>query len=1405
MKILNLVCQKTAAVASGLMLVLFWPSYAWALPTPDSLIISLQILPAIFAVFTAFIVAIGLRFRSWLEKTGDPIKFLMRLTVVLTVAIIIAVLSLVVSIGNNKEAIKIGNAAQYFRSDPQLDQLEFSAQDQQQLWYASGLVTDVKLQDLEKIVSQNNELVLVSTSRTRYFHDSAIPTLRIGDAWVGATHLPHGEFSRYLEDLIASDPSIANRSLVVFFWASYSYRAPFHESEELRNTLKKFKQVFAVEAFERSEIVQFMNQSAIFQLSVEAPNGELRKAEEVYGVIKYQVRRDTMAFDERQVAFPKMMELLSPLEMVDVLDRPEVEVILPFNSSYRSRRLQEYYSYRYYAQIPSERLHLLDFNSPNLSEQIEQMAEVLRGKPYVIIGMAKHDWIYMGLDLPYTAWRQYGRETKKDFQYLGASIEAARVAAIISGKNTLVNEIVRKAFRAYELVVAAVPPLGQFSMGVLILMAGIMLRLLLLPMGYIEAHSRFLRGDIKAFGEYRKKVDPSYRFVGALESTIAEQFGCRKSLEIVGGLLSLMLVLPFYGLFVAATPYILKYDSSFLWLSNITNPSWSMALLLNIVILTKIVIGRMGKYPTPFTRRDLGLIPLFALFQILLAQIPATILIYAIGVIGLQTLVEIFVRLKTWGVIAKSMLQQPTTVFETNNHAVNLKAAAVQPLASCWTRQDIGNKARRLGRLSNYQTKLFAVPGGVVLPAASLFAEGESILSLWPDRKPAVHWAVRSCGLAEDGDLSSMAGRYETRLGIAEDGLDSAFREVAASFGGNEDAEGNAIIIQEMVDADISGVLFTVSPENSGLSLGEYGPGLAEELVSGQMAPTQFTVGRYSGEVTLEATSDLEFGIEKLDLSKLFQQLFVAGRLIEDLFGAPQDIEWAYDGSNDQLYIIQSRDITATLYDLDVSAEQQKALLQASEGSVPARKAQWSRGALAEVVSQPSPFASTLLSRLYAGQGALGVAMRNMGYNYSVTQSSTLNELFGELFERNQQGWKSFSVRNLWWNQRLQKSLASPSGASLVESIERRLIEAEKEVEAEISSSGRVEDKVEDDISVSLSYVMDLVSRFSSDIYPLGFEATTLTGLLMDSGSAGADETDSAASTSLRTRTAELYRDMSRVKSGELAEEAFVKRWGHRGPSEYDLAKPTYGEDISLIVGGPTEISSPSVADDSENQESLAALSLTQRLIHAKENAKDLSLRFLHSVLKPALLQLEEKLSVSSGFVHFATLEELERLASNPDSENVKNFSAQVEERRLRWEKMQAIDLGEQVSLYSLEKLEPGLEETTVTATSGLKGKMISAVREFKGPLVIIDEYDKSEIDALEPGFIVLTRNLTPDLVSLFGRAVGCISEKGGMLSHAAIVGRELDFPILTGIAIGNPQLQANRVVHVLKDGTISV
>ena len=80
--------------------------------------------------------------------------------------------------------------------------------------------------------------------------------------------------------------------------------------------------------------------------------------------------------------------------------------------------------------------------------------------------------------------------------------------------------------------------------------------------------------------------------------------------------------------------------------------------------------------------------------------------------------------------------------------------------------------------------------------------------------------AVRSSASNEDGHQFSFAGQYETVLNVGPDGLIAAIRQCWSSlnanpeYGDKSDRDGMAVVIQPMVDATVSGVMFTMNPMN---------------------------------------------------------------------------------------------------------------------------------------------------------------------------------------------------------------------------------------------------------------------------------------------------------------------------------------------------------------------------------------------------------------------------------------------------------------------------------------------------------------------------------------------------------------------------------------------------------------
>jgi pyruvate,water dikinase len=178
--------------------------------------------------------------------------------------------------------------------------------------------------------------------------------------------------------------------------------------------------------------------------------------------------------------------------------------------------------------------------------------------------------------------------------------------------------------------------------------------------------------------------------------------------------------------------------------------------------------------------------------------------------------------------------------------------------------------------------------------------------------------AVRSSACAEDSDGASYAGQQETFLNT--DGLDAVLRNVVECWlsffteravfyrrnkGSLEDV-AMAVVVQQMIDSQKSGVLFTVDPVHGRKDrmVVEAALGLGEAVVSGEHTPDTYTLSR-EGVVKRSKVVDAERVLTDEDCVALARM----GGMLAELHGGPQDIEWAFDAAGD-LYLLQSRPIT---------------------------------------------------------------------------------------------------------------------------------------------------------------------------------------------------------------------------------------------------------------------------------------------------------------------------------------------------------------------------------------------------------------------------------------------------------------------------------------------------------------
>lgn len=236
------------------------------------------------------------------------------------------------------------------------------------------------------------------------------------------------------------------------------------------------------------------------------------------------------------------------------------------------------------------------------------------------------------------------------------------------------------------------------------------------------------------------------------------------------------------------------------------------------------------------------------------------------------------------------------------------------------------------------------------LPQNMFLKINEKIINL-----PDGYYAVRSSAVAEDLADASFAGQLDSFLNIKKEDVLEKIIDCWASYWndravkyrhdssiGHLDTElaaaGIAVIVQKMVNADVSGVTFTANPvDGSDDVVIESTWGLGEAIVSGIVTPDIFVLNRdgniiekniktkkkgyflKNGENTLiNINKEIR---DKSSLNKeILNKLLETGIELEEFFGLSQDIEWALeceknDLNNDktktpQIYILQSRPVT---------------------------------------------------------------------------------------------------------------------------------------------------------------------------------------------------------------------------------------------------------------------------------------------------------------------------------------------------------------------------------------------------------------------------------------------------------------------------------------------------------------
>lgn len=722
----------------------------------------------------------------------------------------------------------------------------------------------------------------------------------------------------------------------------------------------------------------------------------------------------------------------------------------------------------------------------------------------------------------------------------------------------------------------------------------------------------------------------------------------------------------------------------------------------------------------------------------------------------------------------------------------------VVPLEHTEELATVGNKALRLSMLKNAG---LPVPDGVVLRSDAIAEYRDMSLSqktayaqrIW-QLSGEQTCAVRSSASNEDGDEQSFAGVFESELNVTGATMQSALDNVVASFGSERaasydrdanDVNDANVLIQHMVPADYAGVLFTQDPAAPGMTMVEWVRGCGEDLVSGRVTPISLRYGRYSNVL---ATKDAD---TSLDL----EPLLALGRKIEDIFGCPQDIEWAYHKG--QFLIVQSRDITT--FSRGSAAER----LRLSEWAGTLERFRHAapdqiileQDEMSEVLPRPTPLSFSLMAEIWGPGGSVDLACRALAVPYGLPegQDGHLVNLFGKTYVDT--GLKDSMTLKLTEAKAKQLRRAAPPAIvkfrdETIPDIEDRLT-LWRAVNYAALPAARIVESIE-----------TLRDFFLREIYVEAEKINILAGFSMSEASSA-----TAGDPALRGHLthAELPNAPSSLLAsckGKPGREKALRLMGHRSIFDYELSSPRYSEAPALLwplVDNPVApISTPAALPANLPSELKEKIELALELQDLKEQAKHEALKIL-AELRRALVALGQ----------ITGLEELVFQLTMQDIRNADWSAPQslqdLAQARKNNEDMRRTFAPKQVALtlHDCELLSLGAQIDVPEGELGgtcVSGSGTISARAFR--VRDEDATDAETFAGFRDGDILVCNMVNPAWLPYVQRSGAVLSEVGGWLSHMAIVAREKN--ILMHVSCkGLGQIDTGDDLTVGEDGSI--
>jgi pyruvate,water dikinase len=721
--------------------------------------------------------------------------------------------------------------------------------------------------------------------------------------------------------------------------------------------------------------------------------------------------------------------------------------------------------------------------------------------------------------------------------------------------------------------------------------------------------------------------------------------------------------------------------------------------------------------------------------------------------------------------------------------------------------------------------------------------------------------AVRSSATAEDLPNASFAGQQETYLNIiGEKELLDALRltwaslwtERAISYRNHQNIDQKkvkmAVIVQQMVDAEFAGVMFTANP-NTGKRkeiIIEASPGLGEAIVLGMVTPDHFVMRRVwlkwrvlestkgkrevivkpkkgGGVVYIKKSDVIVDDISELPKEAL-TKLAKLGVKIEKHFDSPQDIEWVW--AEGKISIVQSRPITALPDELPKQNRIKRLLA----------------GTIAEVMpSRPYPLDATTLgfeilindflrpflkligltmspvNQVFIEEDGVSVRYSGkLGFHYTVAIIFAPFRLISYAIRYNPEQWK---------NDLLIKGLAEKIKTKEKQNYKDASF---KELVATIREVFMIYPAI---FEVRIRYLLRVGFAIAGLRFMLWISGrkdvfTTLlySGIktkVMETNRVLENLSDKVKANKNLIEIFKTYDPKSLLPQLEMSDDgktflkefySFLDEYGYReSKGTLIISEPTWKESPETVLAIlKSSISTPARSKSKEDWEDVRNTLIAQSILrfwplkaffinvlntarHFQEIREDTRFFMMMPIptLRRAFLELGDRLTKVQILkepqeVFYLKLNELYEIAETipPQESGVLELKGLVSRRKAKYAELENTPFVDP-RLYRSQK---GRDGALLVGTAGSPGSV-------KGTARII--LNSSEFDRLEPDDILVAPYTNPSWTPLFEIASGVVVDTGSMMSHAAIVAREYGIPAVMGTVDGTTKIKNGDKIHV--------